>query len=176
MERIEAAMAKLAARLAQSGQTVAAAESCTGGLVAAALTELPGSSAWFHQGWVTYSNEAKQQQLGVRAETLAAFGAVSCETVAEMALGARRIAGADWALAVSGIAGPGGGSAEKPVGTVCFALAGASGVQTRQCRFSGGRSAVRGQAAAFVLDWLSAVLDGQAVAGGGGSAYNTACS
>lgn len=154
MDARETCLAELAECLGGSGQTVATAESCTGGLIAAALTERPGSSAWFHQGWVTYSNEAKQRCLGVRAETLAAHGAVSRETAAEMAAGARQAAAADWALSVSGIAGPGGGSEHKPVGTVCFGLAGAGGVQTRQCRFEGNRGQVREQAAAYALRWL----------------------
>lgn len=111
------------ALLAERGQTVATAESCTGGLIASTLTNVSGSSAVFHRGYVTYSNEAKQDILGVSAETLAEFGAVSDETVREMATGCLRAAGSDHAIAVSGIAGPTGGSEEKPVGTVHLAVA-----------------------------------------------------
>ena len=111
--------------------TVATAESCTGGWIAKMLTDLPGSSRYFLQGWVTYTNESKTALLGVKPETLAAHGAVSEQTVAEMAVGARERAGTDIALSVSGIAGPDGGTPEKPVGTVCFGLAHASGVLTR---------------------------------------------
>ena len=109
--------------LAARGLTLAVAESCTGGLIGSRITDVPGSSEYFLLGVTSYSNEAKQQLLGVRAETLAAHGAVSVETAEAMAVGARRLAGSDLALATTGIAGPGGGTAEKPVGTVCIALA-----------------------------------------------------
>ncbi len=104
------------------GLTIATAESCTGGMVAAALTDVPGSSDVFDRGFVTYSNAAKEQMLGVQAATLAAHGAVSEAVVREMAEGARKAAGVGLAVAVSGIAGP-GGSAQKPEGRVCFAIA-----------------------------------------------------
>jgi nicotinamide-nucleotide amidase len=104
-------------------QTLALAESCTGGCIANRITHVPGASAVFLCGWVSYSNEAKQKFLGVRAETLQQHGAVSEPVVREMAEGARRQSGADYALAVTGIAGPGGGSPDKPVGTVFIALA-----------------------------------------------------
>ena len=110
--------------LLQQGVTVAVAESCTGGLVASRLTDVAGSSAYFLQGFVTYSNEAKQKLLGVPEETLIAFGAVSEETARAMALGCLQASGADFALATTGIAGPGGGTPEKPVGTLCMAVAG----------------------------------------------------
>jgi nicotinamide-nucleotide amidase len=119
-ELIEAVVVRL---LTERKQTVALAESCTGGLIAHRLTNVPGASVVFRAGLVTYSNEAKQQFLGVRAETLAAHGAVSEPVVREMAEGARVRVGADFAVAVTGIAGPGGGSATKPVGTVFLALA-----------------------------------------------------
>ena len=139
-------------------QTVALAESCTGGLIAAALTDVAGSSDWFGWGFVSYANAAKQAMLGVRADTLAAFGAVSRETVLEMAGGARSRASADWAVAVSGIAGPGGGSPGKPVGTVWIAVAGPDGVAA-ECRlFAGDRAAVRAQTVEAALALLAARL------------------
>ena len=110
-------------KLAERGETITCAESCTGGLLAASLTRLPGSSAWFKTGFVTYSNQSKQQLLKVNAATLNHYGAVSEETVREMALGALIATKADYALSISGIAGPDGGSEDKPVGTVWFSLA-----------------------------------------------------
>src|SRR5215212_9301448 len=110
-------------RLKARGGMIATAESCTGGWVAQELTAIAGSSAWFDRGFVTYSNEAKQEMLGVRAETLARHGAVSEETAAEMARGALERSRGSFALAITGIAGPTGGTAAKPVGTVCFAWA-----------------------------------------------------
>lgn len=125
--------------------TIATAESCTGGLVAGALTDIPGSSDVIDRGFVTYSNEAKIEMLGVDAATLAAHGAVSRETAAEMARGAISRSGADLAVAVTGIAGPSGGSAEKPVGLVHLAAAGRSGnLLLREMRYGDiGRDAVR---------------------------------
>lgn len=148
-------LSALTARLQERGQTVTCAESCTGGLLAAALTSLPGSSAWFGTGFVTYSNEAKQQLLGVKGSTLDFYGAVSEETVREMALGALIAAKADYALSVSGIAGPAGGSEAKPVGTVWFGLATKQRIQARTAFFEGGRDSVRGQAVQFALDFLN---------------------
>ncbi len=139
--------ARLGQRLHAEGLMMATAESCTGGWVGKALTDVPGSSAWFDRGYVTYSNRAKQEVLGVRPETLARYGAVSEATVREMAEGAIRFGGVDLALAVSGLAGPGGGSAGKPVGTVWFAWA-RRGMDTtaRRMLFYGDRDAVRRQA------------------------------
>ena len=119
---------------------IATAESCTGGLVAGAITAVAGSSAWFDRGFVTYSNEAKIEQLGVSQETIAAHGAVSAQTAAEMAAGARRASGAAWAVAVTGVAGPGGGTTDKPVGTVCFGWAGPKGVETETTALAGDRA------------------------------------
>ncbi len=119
-------------RLTERKRTLAVAESCTGGCLAHRLTNVPGASAVFLAGLVTYSNEAKQTFLGVRAETLAQHGAVSEAVVLEMAEGARRVTGADFALAVTGIAGPGGGTEQKPVGTVFLALAGGFPTVVRQ--------------------------------------------
>ncbi len=137
------------------GATVTTAESCTGGWVAKTLTDIAGSSVWFERGFVTYSNEAKSQMIGVSEATLLDHGAVSEPVVVEMAIGALRAARADYAISVSGIAGPDGGSAEKPVGTVWFGVASASGqgVTQREC-FAGDREAVRRQATAYALNLL----------------------
>lgn len=110
-------------RAREAGLMIATAESCTGGLVAATLTDIAGASDIFERGFVTYSEAAKQENLGVRAETLAEFGAVSLETAGEMAVGALKASHADISVAITGIAGPGGGSPDKPVGLVCFATA-----------------------------------------------------
>ena len=124
---------------------VATAESCTGGLVAALLTEIPGSSDVVERGFVTYSNDAKQEMISVPAETLAAYGAVSEPTARAMALGALKASRADVAVSLTGVAGPGGGSAQKPVGLVHFGCAGPGGrIVTLECRFGDlGRGAVR---------------------------------
>jgi nicotinamide-nucleotide amidase len=150
----------IAARLAAHGAMLATAESCTGGWAAQALTALAGSSNWFERGFVTYSNGAKREMLGVRAETLARHGAVSEETAREMALGAIAHSGASVALAITGIAGPGGGTREKPVGTVCFAWAlqgAAARSETRH--FSGDREAVRRQSVERALAGVLELLD-----------------
>ena len=150
---VEAA-ARLGGALARHGQRVVTAESCTGGLIAALLTERPGSSAWFDRGFVTYSNEAKIESLGVPADLLIRFGAVSEPVVRSMAAGALARSAAGLAIAVSGIAGPGGGSPEKPVGTVCVAWAtraplrfGSAGSANKviavSARFPGDRHVVR---------------------------------
>lgn len=137
------------------GATVTTAESCTGGWIAKILTDVAGSSAWFERGFVTYSNEAKSQMIGVREVTLEQNGAVSEPVVVEMAVGALRAARADFAVSVSGIAGPDGGSAQKPVGTVWFGVASASGQGVTQCEcFSGDRESVRRQAAGYALKLL----------------------
>ena len=145
-------LATLAEQLTQRGWMLATAESCTGGWIAKCCTDVAGSSAWFDRGFVTYSNAAKQDMLGVRAETLAQYGAVSEAVVAEMAMGALQHSQAHIAVAVSGIAGPSGGSVEKPVGTVCFAWAMQHGqVHTATCLFQGEREAVRLQATEYAL-------------------------
>jgi nicotinamide-nucleotide amidase len=135
---------------------LATAESCTGGWAAQVITHTAGSSAWFERGFVTYANEAKTEMLGVRPETLQAFGAVSPETAAEMATGAVKNSNAMISLAITGIAGPSGGSPGKPVGTVCFAWcrAGAS-PETEAIIFAGDRESVRRQA---VIHGLRGVL------------------
>ena len=111
--------------LSARGYKLVTAESCTGGWLAQAITAVPGSSGWFERGFVVYSNASKCEVLGVRAETLARFGAVSIETAAEMAEGALQASHADVSVAITGIAGPAGGDADKPVGTVCLACGGA---------------------------------------------------
>lgn len=135
-----------------AGLVLATAESCTGGWVAECVTDVPGSSLWFDRGFVTYSDEAKMEMLGVPPETLATYGAVSEATVRAMAMGALRHSRADVAVAVSGIAGPSGGSPEKPVGTVWFAWQreGRVGQARKEC-FSGDRREIRRQAVAVAL-------------------------
>ena len=133
---------------------VATAESCTGGLVAGAITAVAGSSAWFDRGFVTYSNEAKIEQLGVSLETLATYGAVSTQTAAAMAAGALRASRAQWAVAITGVAGPGGGSIEKPVGMVCFGLASPDGTYTRTHQLWGTRDWVKLLASQIALDMV----------------------
>lgn len=131
------------------------AESCTGGLIAGAITDIAGSSDWFERGFVTYSNDAKVEMLGVRTETIRARGAVSEATAAEMAQGALANSKADLAVAVTGVAGPGGGTAEKPVGMVCFAWARkGAGVDTATRHFAGDREAVRVATVAVALAGL----------------------
>ena len=148
-------LATLAEQLTQRGWMLATAESCTGGWIAKCCTDMAGSSAWFDRGFITYSNAAKQDMLGVRAETLAQYGAVSEAVVAEMATGALRHSQAHIAVAISGIAGPSGGSPEKPVGTVCFAWAMRNGeVLTKTCQFAGDREAVRWQSVVFALNGI----------------------
>lgn len=136
------------------GLTVTCAESCTGGMVSAAITDVAGSSAIFDRGFVTYSNRAKQDMLGVSGATLYAHGAVSEQVAREMATGARQAATADIAVAISGIAGP-GGSEFKPEGRVCFALARDGGVSSETIEFGAiGRAAVRAQARDHALQLI----------------------
>ncbi len=134
---------QLAVLCRSARQMVATAESCTGGMIAASMTNLAGSSDWFDCGFVTYSNNAKMQMLGVDSATLDGSGAVSSATVSEMALGAVSRSNATIACAVSGVAGPGGGSVEKPVGTVWIAWAGPAGVRQQQFLFPGNRDEIR---------------------------------
>lgn len=141
--------------LAARGWRLATAESCTGGWVAEVVTATGGSSGWFDCGFVTYSNDAKCALLGVSPMTLARHGAVSEATVAEMALGCLERSEAEITLSISGIAGPGGGSPAKPVGTVCFGWARhGEAPQTATCHFDGDRAAVRRQAVVFALTEL----------------------
>lgn len=156
-------IAELAARVIEgniaAGRTVALAESCTGGLVAAALTEIAGSSAVLDRGFVTYSNEAKQELLGVNPDIIDTFGAVSIACAWAMAQGALKRSGADVAVAISGIAGPGGGSPQKPVGTVVFARAirgqdEDEALAEERLLDGSSRSTVRHQAALVALELL----------------------
>ncbi|MCW8908924.1 MAG: nicotinamide-nucleotide amidase [Sedimenticola sp.] len=151
--------ADLAGRLHRAGLMMATAESCTGGWVAKVLTDIAGSSEWFDCSFVTYSNQAKQSMLGVRAETLEMHGAVSEAVVREMVAGALARSRADLALSISGIAGPGGGSPEKPVGTVWFAWQRAGMEAVTAChRFDGDRDAVRHQAVVVAMRGALALL------------------
>jgi len=141
--------------LLSKGIMLATAESCTGGWVAQVVTQTSGSSQWFERGFVTYTNEAKQEMLNVQSSTLERYGAVSEATVKEMAEGALKHSRAQIALAISGVAGPTGGTAEKPVGMVCFAWAADNfSTQTTTMHFSGDRQAVRYQAVQYVLQHL----------------------
>ncbi len=144
----------VAALFREKGLTLALAESCTGGLVAKRITDIPGSSAYFLEGAVTYDNAAKTRELGISAELLREKGAVSSEVAMAMAKGMRKRAGSDIALAVTGIAGPAGGTPEKPVGTVFLAISTNSGCQAKGYRFPGGRNEIRTVTAFMALDWL----------------------
>ena len=161
-EATEARVARLAAALGSDGRLLATAESCTGGGIAAACTDRAGSSAWFDRGFVTYSNDAKREMLGVPEALLAAHGAVSEAVAIAMAEGAVARSRADVAVAVTGIAGPSGGSAGKPVGTVWIATAGRGGTaRAAHHRFAGDRRAVREATVAAALDLvLDAVISG----------------
>lgn len=143
-ETLEQLSERAGAALAAAGWRLVTAESCTGGGIAHRVTDIAGSSDWFDRGFVTYSNAAKHEMLGVPEKTLAEHGAVSAETVEAMALGALQNSEGDVAVAVSGVAGPGGGSADKPVGLVWFAWATRGAAPTvRRVDFDGDRAAVR---------------------------------
>ena len=154
----EALVTEIADRLTKTGQRLVTAESCTGGLIAAAITSRPGSSAWFERGWVTYSNAAKTEELGVDAALIAQQGAVSETVAAAMAHGACEQSPSDYAIAVTGIAGPDGGSAEKPVGMVCFGWANKTTCKTETVYFDGDRQSIRQQAATYALAGLLSFL------------------
>jgi nicotinamide-nucleotide amidase len=156
---LDALAKRLGDVLHRQHQMLVTAESCTGGWVAKVLTDIPGSSAWFDRGFVTYTNQAKQDMLGVPAVVLENHGAVSEQTVQAMVRGGLNHSQADFSLAISGIAGPGGGTADKPVGLVCFGWAQkreaeAPRVWSTHCLFSGDRDAVRRQAVATALQEL----------------------
>jgi nicotinamide-nucleotide amidase len=152
-------LALLSARAGQAlrerGLILATAESCTGGWVAQVITHTAGSSAWFDRGFVTYANDAKVEMLGVSPATLASHGAVSLPTAEEMAAGTLVNSKALIALAITGIAGPGGGSPDKPVGTVCFAWCSrGQSPESERCQFAGDREAIRRQALVYALEGL----------------------
>lgn len=147
--------------LRQRGLTLAVAESCTGGLIGDRVTNVAGSSDYFLGGIVSYADDVKINQLGVSEETLKEHGAVSAQTVKEMAHCVRQVMGSNIGLSVSGIAGPGGGTAEKPVGLVWFGLATVDGVWTHEKRFQGDRVEVKTQAAAEAQRFLLSYLQGQ---------------
>ncbi|MBQ7650076.1 MAG: CinA family protein [Victivallales bacterium] len=151
---IESLAMRLGNQLKARGLTLSTAESCTGGGIAAILTDIPGASAWFSGGFVTYSNEWKMKQLGVSAETLERYGAVSSETVGEMLDGLLENGGADLGIAVSGIAGPGGGTPEKPVGTVYVGVARKDWKWVQRFQFEGGRADVRRATAETALNMM----------------------
>ena len=151
-------------RLKARGERLVSAESCTGGWVAQVVTSVAGSSEWFERGFVTYSNEAKQELIGVRGDTLARYGAVSEETAREMALGALAASHGTMSLAVTGVAGPSGGTPAKPVGMVCFAWADRNGAVRSETRhFTGNREKVRRhsvmRALQGVIEWLDVGAD-----------------
>ncbi|KZN62319.1 hypothetical protein N473_19625 [Pseudoalteromonas luteoviolacea CPMOR-1] len=156
--KIAALAAQLGAILTNKSFVITTAESCTGGGISYALTDTPGSSAYIDRCFVTYSNEAKHELLGVSEQTLAQYGAVSEQTVIEMAAGARAAGKADIAISVSGIAGPSGGSKEKPVGTVWFAIDIQGNTQTFVQVFPEGRAEVRLQAIEFILEKIISLI------------------
>ena len=149
---------EIAGELRARGYSCATAESCTGGMVGAALTAVPGSSEWYRGGIISYANEIKEKLLGVSRGDLEAFGAVSRPVVLQMALGACVAADADAAVSTSGIAGPGGGTPEKPVGTVWIGWTVRGRAQAEECHFSGGRDEVRRQAVRRALQGLAQML------------------
>ena len=154
-EEIEVQIVRL---LTERGETLALAESCTGGCIAHLLTNVPGASAIFPAGFVTYSNDAKRKFLGVSPDTLARHGAVSEPVAREMAEGARQVSGTDYGLAVTGIAGPGGGSAEKAVGTVFIAAAGSRETVVQRQFNPGERLAFKQATARQALEQLRALV------------------
>lgn len=151
-------VAKLFAKLKTKGWMLATAESCTGGLIAARITEVAGSSAYFDRGFVTYSNDAKTRQLGVPAVLIDTHGAVSKEVAEAMAKGTLEHSEADIAISVTGIAGPTGGTPEKPVGLVYIGIATWDGARVYEHRFSGDRAAIRAQTVAHALEYALEAL------------------
>jgi nicotinamide-nucleotide amidase len=161
VQALDSLLGQLALALTSRGLMLTTAESCTGGMVASACTSIAGSSDWFERGFVTYSNEAKAEQLGVPGALIARHGAVSGEVAMAMALGALQHSRAQVSVAITGIAGPGGGTEAKPVGTVWFGFAtGRDFVRTEVKRFRGDRSAVRSSATKHALQGVLAMIDG----------------
>lgn len=146
--------AEIAQVLNDKKATVAVAESCTGGLISHRITNIPGSSGYFDRGVIAYSNRTKTELLSVSEQMLKDYGAVSPETAMAMARGIRKAADATFGIAVTGIAGPGGGTPEKPVGLVYIAIAGPKGIESRGFRFDGDRLDVKGKTADEALSWL----------------------
>lgn len=153
-------VARIVEELMEQGETVATAESCTGGLVASMIVDVPGASSVFEEGFITYANSAKEELLGVSKETLDALGAVSEEVARQMASGVRTRAHATYGLSTTGIAGPDGGTVDKPVGLVYIACATKDQVVARRCKFNGSRSEVRKSAAKAVLALLEECMEG----------------
>jgi nicotinamide-nucleotide amidase len=162
LEALTPSLEALAAALRRRGGSIATAESCTGGLLAAACTHLAGSSDWFDRGVVSYSNQAKTDLLGVPADLIARHGAVSEPVARAMAAGIARSARVPLALSITGVAGPGGGSADKPVGTVWLAWGGADGLQAERLQLQGDRAAIRWQTVQAALARLLAAAGGMA--------------
>lgn len=153
----------LASLLRARGQTVAFAESCTGGLVAATFAAESGVSDVFHGGVVAYSNHVKTEVLGVPESVIRQLGAVSTTTAVSMARGVSRVVDATWGASITGVAGPSGGTVQKPVGTVCFAIVGPGVEWSSQQLFSGDRNAVQAQSARFLIDSLNQKLGDSAL-------------
>ena len=151
---------RIGERLKAANAMLATAESCTGGWAAQVVTSVAGSSAWFERGFVTYSDAAKQDLLGVSGETLRQHGAVSEQTAREMARGALQRSRASVALSITGVAGPGGGTREKPVGMVCFAWSRRGEVRSETRHFSGDRESVRRQSVVLALEGVLRTLEG----------------
>ena len=160
-QRLEQLAAELGQQLLLAKSQVSSAESCTGGGIAEAITRIPGSSAWFEAGYVTYSNRQKTLQLGVPAELFECVGAVSQEVVEAMVRGAQQHSGARFAVAVSGVAGPDGGSLDKPVGTVWLAWGDGEQLYSQRCQFAGDRQAVRRQTVETALRGLIRLAGGE---------------
>jgi nicotinamide-nucleotide amidase len=156
---MESLATTLGQRLRAAHAILVTAESCTGGWVAQIVTSVSGSSEWFERGFVTYSNASKQELLGVESATLERHGAVSEETAKEMALGALERSRGTVAVSITGVAGPGGGSAEKPVGTVCFAWASDGAARSETRHFAGDRESVRRQSVIHALEGVLKLLD-----------------
>lgn len=154
------ALAALSEQLLRDERRIATVESCTGGGIAARVTGVPGSSRWFERGFVTYSNAAKREMVGVPGELIQAHGAVSVEVAAAMAQGGLRFSHAHYCVAVTGVAGPGGGSAVNPVGTVCFGWASSQQTRTARRHFPGDRHAIREQTIAHALAGLLGFIRG----------------
>ena len=160
-ESIDKLIETLAKRLCETGTRVCTAESCTGGLISKSFTDRAGSSDWFERGFVSYSNEAKSEMLGVPAAVVAEYGAVSEAVASAMATGALRHSAADYAVAVTGVAGPGGGSADKPVGTVWIGVASTGQQRARHFCFDGDRAAVRDATCLAAIEMLHELLDSE---------------